>query len=85
MKRQLRRFVSDTSGANLVEAAVVTPPLLFLTFAICDIATVFFVYLSLESGVTQATRGGVTGNQAGSRAASLMSAMRDATPALTIP
>jgi Flp pilus assembly protein TadG len=85
MKRQLRRFVNDSSGANLVEAAIVTPPLLFLTFAICDFATVFFVYLALESGVTQATRAAVTGSQAGGRAATLMSAMRDATPALTIP
>lgn len=84
MKRPLRRFVSDVSGANLVEAAIVTPPLLLITFALCDFAAVFFVYLSLESGVTQATRAGVTGNQGG-REASLMKAMRDATPALTIP
>lgn len=85
MKRQLRRFLNDTGGANLIEAAIVTPPLMFLTFAICDFATVFFVYLALESGVTQATRAGVTGSQAGGRAATLISAMRDATPALTIP
>ena len=65
MKQQLRRFGDDVSGANLVEAAIVTPPLLLLTFAICDFAAVFFVYLALESGVTQATRAGVTGNQAG--------------------
>jgi Flp pilus assembly protein TadG len=85
MRRQLRRFVSDVCGANLVEAAIVTPLLLLLTFGICDFATVFFVHLALESGVTQATRAGVTGSPSGAREASLMAAMRKATPALTIP
>ena len=85
MNRHLRRFVSDACGANLVEAAIVTPLLLLLTFAIADFATVFFVHLALESGVTQATRAGVTGTTGGGREAALMRAMREATPALTIP
>jgi hypothetical protein len=84
MTRRLRRFVNDRSGVNLLEAAIVTPLLLLLTFAICDFSTLFFVYLELENGVTQATRAGVTGT-AGSREAALKAAMRSATPALTIP
>jgi hypothetical protein len=84
MTRRLRRFVHDRSGATLLEAAIVTPLLLLLTFAICDFSTLLFVYLALENGVTQATRAGITGNQ-GAREAALMQAMRDATPALSIP
>ena len=83
--RRLARLVRDTSGANLVEAALVTPLLLFLTSSLIQLATVFFVYLALENGVTQATRAGVTGNQAADRATSLEQAMRAATPTLTIP
>jgi Flp pilus assembly protein TadG len=85
MTRRLRQFVRDKSGANLIEAAIVTPLLLLLTFAICDFSTLFFVYLALENGVTTATRVGVTGNLPGSREDALMAAMRDATPTLTIP
>lgn len=84
MTRRVRHLVNDRSGANLLEAAIVTPLLLLLTFAICDFSVLFFVYLALENGVTQATRAGVTGNQGG-REAALMRAMRDATPVLTIP
>jgi Flp pilus assembly protein TadG len=85
MTRRLRRLVGDVSGANLVEAAIATPLLLLLTFSIADFASVFFVYLALEHGVTEATRAGVTGSAAGAREASFMQAMRSATPALTIP
>ena len=81
---RLRRFLTDRSGANLVEAAIVTPLLVLLTLAICDLSTLFFVYLSLENGVTQATRAGITGGS-GAREAALIGAMRSATPALTIP
>ena len=84
MTRRLRRLVRDRSGANLLEAAIATPLLLLLTFAIADFSMLFFVYLALENGVTQATRAGVTGHQ-GAREAALKGAMRDATPALTIP
>ena len=84
MTRRLRQFVGDTAGANLIEAAIATPLLMILTFSLCDFGTMFFVYLALENGVTQATRAGVTGTT-GSRQGALMQAMRDATPTLTIP
>jgi TadE-like protein len=82
--------LSDASG-NLLEAAIVTPLLLLLTFSIIDFASVFYVYLALENGVSQATRYGITGNQMNDpagvplgREQSMKIAMRDATPTLTI-
>jgi Flp pilus assembly protein TadG len=76
----------DSRGANLVEAALITPILAFMTFAIVDFAMVFYAYLTLENGVSIATRYAVTGQQiAGqTRQQSIMTAMRNATPTLTI-
>ena len=89
MKR-LRRAIKglrDTTGANMVEAAIVAPLLVLLTFTIVDFSALFYCYLALENGVSQATRYAVTGNVKGtlSRADSIKAAMRDATPSLTIP
>jgi Flp pilus assembly protein TadG len=84
MTRRVWRIVHDRSGANLLEAAMVTPLLLLLTFGIFDFSTLFFAYLALEHGVTEATRDVVIGNS-GNRQAAMMTAMRGATPALTIP
>src|SRR4030081_3459104 len=84
----------DSSGGSLVEAALITPLLLLLTFGICDFGAMFYVYLALENGISQATRYGVTGNQMDdptnpgtqlSRADSMKLAMRQATPTQTIP
>ena len=52
----------DTRGTNLLEAAIMTPLLVMLTFSIVDFGALFYVYLALENGVSQATRYGVTGN-----------------------
>ena len=88
--RNLRRL-GDSKGANLVEAAIITPLLLVLTFSIVDFAAMFYCYLALEHGVSQATRYAITGQEmsaSGSpigREASIKAAMRDATPTLTIP
>jgi hypothetical protein len=77
----------------MIEAAIITPLLLLLTFSIVDFGALFFVYLSLENGVSQATRYGVTGNvmpdpanpgTSLDRTGSMKAAMRQATPALTI-
>lgn len=85
--------LGDAAGANLIEAALVTPLLLLLTFSIVDFASLFYVYLALENGVSQASRYGVTGNQMAdpdeegevlSREESIRTAMREATPTLTI-
>jgi len=71
----------------MIEAAIITPLLLMLTFSIVDFGAVFYVYLALENGVSQATRYGVTGNQSPglSREDSIKVAMKNATPTLTIP
>lgn len=91
---RVRRLISDQEGANLLEAAIITPLLLLLTFSIVDFAAMFYVNLSLESAVSQATRFGVTGrtmpdpsNPGGSldRRGSIIAAMRTAAPTLTIP
>jgi hypothetical protein len=92
LARILRRL-GGTAGSNLVEAALITPLLLLVTFAIVDFAGIFYVYLALENGVSQASRYGVTGNQMDdpmspgtslSRVDSIKAAMRDATPTLTL-
>jgi Flp pilus assembly protein TadG len=81
-------------GVNMVEAAIITPLLLLLTFSIVDFASMFYVYLALENGASQATRYGVTGNLATdpsnpsntlSRDDSIKLAMRNATPTITLP
>jgi hypothetical protein len=93
MKGMRRRF-RDERGASLIEAAILTPLLLLLTFGIVDFATLFYVNLSLENGVSQATRYAVTGNLMDDpgnpgtplgRPDTIKAAMRKATPTLTIP
>jgi|SRR5690606_14310793 len=93
MMRARKRY-RDERGASLVEAAIVTPLLLLLTFGIVDFATLLYVNLALESGVSQATRYAVTGNLMEdpdnpgsqlSRPETIKAAMRKATPTLTIP
>jgi hypothetical protein len=67
--------------------------LLLLTFSIVDFGALFYVYLALENGVSQATRFAVTGTLLDdpgkpgtklSRQDSIKLAMRLATPTLTI-
>jgi len=89
----LRARLRCAAGTNLIEAALITPLLLLLIFAIVDFSSLFYVYLALENGVGQATRFAVTGNTLEdpedegtplSREESIKLAMRDATPTLTI-
>jgi len=79
--------IKDSSGTSLVEAALITPLLLMLTLSMIDFGALFYTWLVLENGVSQATRYGVTGNQSPglSREDSIKAAMRQATPTLTIP
>ncbi len=83
--RRLGRL-RDSKGATLVEAAIITPLLLLLTFAVVDFAALFYVYLALQNGVSQATRFAVTGNLMPglSREDSIRTAMRQSTPTLTL-
>jgi Flp pilus assembly protein TadG len=77
----------DTEGANMMEAAIITPLLLILTFGTIEFASVFYAYLTLQNGASQATRYAVTGNTNGSmsRVDSIKYAFRQATPTLTVP
>jgi Flp pilus assembly protein TadG len=83
---RLTRRLKDAKGSNIVEMALVLPLLFLLTFSIVDFASMFYVYLALENGVSQAGRYGVTGNvlPGKSREESIREAMRGATPTLTI-
>jgi hypothetical protein len=84
--RTLRRRRFGERGANLVEAAIIMPLLLLLTFSIVEFGALFYVYLTLQNGVSQATRYAITGQQnpGQSRAESIMQAMQDATPTLSL-
>jgi Flp pilus assembly protein TadG len=96
-RRLVRRTIAllkDCTGVNMLEAAIVTPLLLLLSFAVVDFASIFYVYLALENGVSQATRLAVTGRTLDdplnpgtplNRAESIKLAMQQSTPTLTIP
>jgi len=90
---RLKRWRS-AGGQNLIEAAVIVPIFLLLTFGLIDFGKVFYIYLALENGVSQATRYAVTGQQMDdpmnpgqklSRDQSIRFAMRQATPTISIP
>lgn len=85
-RRRIFRWVKDSDGTNMLEAAIITPLLLLLTFAVCDFGAMLYVDLALQNGVSQATRYAVTGNVSGAltREQSIMAALRQATPTLTI-
>jgi TadE-like protein len=80
-------------GQALLETAIGIVLLLLVSFSVADAALLFFAYLTLQNGVTEATRYSVTGQQADnpdtpasklSREESLKLVMRAATPGLTI-
>lgn len=85
--RRLLRLLRNSEGANLMEAAIMTPLLLLLTFGIVDFASLLYVHAALQNGVSQATRYAVTGQTQGgqNREGSIRWAMRQHTPTLTIP
>ena len=87
LTRRLIASLKDATGANLIEAAIITPLILLVTFAIIDFGAIFYIWLALQNGVGQASRFGVTGNTmpSMSREASVKQALIDATPTLTIP
>jgi hypothetical protein len=93
LSQRISKWLRDTSGTDLLETALILPLLVLLTFSIVDFGALFYVYLALENGASQATRYGVTGNLMDdplhpgnklSRDASIKLAMQQATPTLTI-
>ena len=85
-RRGFSSRIADTRGTTLVEAAIVTPLLLLVTFAIVDFGALLYVPMALQNGVSNASRFGVTGTTMPdlSREDSLRQAVRDATPTLTL-
>ena len=85
-RRRLGRLRS-ARGSTLIEAAIITPLLLLLTFSVVDFGALLYIYLSLESGVSQATRFAITNTATPglTREQSIMAAMRTATPTITLP
>ena len=86
LSRRVFRRLSDSRGATLLEAAIITPLLLLVTFAVIDFGALFYVNLALQNGVSLATRFGVTGNVMPGLTLenSIMTAMRQSTPNLTL-
>ena len=82
----LRERLADDKGVNLIEAGIVMPMVLLVCFSIAEFATIFYVNLALQNGVSQATRFAITGSvlPGMSRPESIRAKMRQATPTLTI-
>ena len=82
-----------SSGQAFVETAIGIVLLLLLTFTVLDAGLLFFAYLTLQNGVTEATRLAVTGKQAPdpsdpvnrlSREATVKQLVRSSTPGLNV-
>lgn len=92
MSHMIKKFLRDCDGNSLIESALVTPLLLMLTFGLVDFASMFHVYVSMESGISQATRFAVTGNtktdpDTGNplgREGTIKAVMKDASPSLNV-
>ena len=83
--RRTRRLIRDTRGANLMEAAILTPLLFMLTIGLFEFSSLLYVFLTLQNGATLATRSIVTTNLAGTaRENAIKQAMKDATPTLKL-
>jgi len=87
LRRRRPGRLRSTRGSTLIEAAIITPLLLLLTFSIVDFGALLYLYLTLESGVSQATRFAITNTATPglTREQSIMAAMRTATPTITLP
>jgi Flp pilus assembly protein TadG len=84
--RRIIALARDTRGVNMLEAAIITPLLVLLTFGIIDFGALIYVDVTLQNGISQATRYAVTGRAAPgmTREDSVRAAMKRATPTLTI-
>lgn len=87
MLNRLLGRLRNRDGATMLEAALITPLLLLLTFSIIEFASILYCHLALQNGAAQATRFAVTGSVTGtmSRVDSIKNAFRRATPTITVP
>lgn len=58
----LRRFARAQSGAAAVEFALALPPLILLIIGMFEVAVAMFVSTSVENGLREASRYGITGD-----------------------
>ena len=74
-------------GANLIEAAIITPLILLAIFTIVEFGAMLYVQMALQNGVGQATRFAITGNvlPGQNREASIRTVLQRETPTLSIP
>jgi Flp pilus assembly protein TadG len=86
MMRSMWRRLKDDEGANLVEAAVILPVVMWVLFAGFEFSGILYAQMALQNGVTLATRFAVTRVVlAGkSRTDSIKSVLKTDTPSLTI-
>jgi hypothetical protein len=93
MGRRSRTGRISSRGSALAEVGIIIPLLTLVTFSLIDFAGIFYAYLTLQNGVSQATRYAVTGRRmadpgnAGSslsREDSIKAAMRQATPTIRL-
>lgn len=87
MAGRFMKRIRDARGVSMVEAAILTPLLLLVTFAIMEFASILYCNLALQNGVAQATRFGVTGQvmNGQDRVTSMKAIFRQATPTLNVP
>jgi Flp pilus assembly protein TadG len=80
------RRLKDDDGANLVEAALVLPLVLWVIFAGVEFGGIIYAQMTLQNGVTLATRYAITQQvMAGkTRQASILYTLNADTPSLTI-
>ena len=57
---QLRRFARDSEGATIIEFAFIFPIVLFITFGIMEISLCMASLVTLEGGLKEASRYGIT-------------------------
>jgi TadE-like protein len=80
-----RRF-RRTDGANLVEAALILPPILFVIFGLMEFAGILYAKMALQNGVSQASRFAITRSvlPGKTRKQSIIETLQRETPTLTI-
>src|SRR4051794_21204018 len=62
----LRRFARDSEGATMIEFAMIFPIVLLLTFGIMEISLFMASLVTLEGGLKEASRYGITSQNPGS-------------------
>jgi Flp pilus assembly protein TadG len=86
MMRTAWTRLMDEDGANLIEAALILPVVLWIIFATFEFAGILYAQMALQNGVSLATRYAVTRTtMAGkTRQASIIATLNADTPSLAI-